>query len=117
MSNLPPEKYFALSEPCRDCPFRSDIDFPLSRERRDDIAESVTRGEQFVCHKTVDYTAEDSRRQDHATACAGSREVARRSGVVSQLEQIAERLGIPVKEVNQSARVYDSLEEWVEHGS
>jgi hypothetical protein len=46
-----------LHKPCRKCPFRTDIAPFLYRERAQEIAESLRRGETFTCHATIDYEA------------------------------------------------------------
>jgi hypothetical protein len=39
--------------PCKNCPFRTDRPFYLSRKRREEIAESITRDGIFTCHKQL----------------------------------------------------------------
>ena len=113
MSNLEPKKYFSLKKPCTDCPFRSDKEFPLSVERKADIAESLKNGQEFVCHRTVDYLDDDASDQSHSCSCAGARETSRRSGIVSNAEQFAQRFGFEFSAVDTDSPVYDSLDEWV----
>lgn len=124
MSRLQPEEYFALTHACKHCPFRTDIQQYLSPERKEDIATALRRGEEFVCHKTVDYsdsddadnTAEDLETndgQDNARACAGARSVAHKEGVVSQMEQIATRLGFTVAQPQSDNITYGSFTEWI----
>jgi hypothetical protein len=46
---------FDLKTPCKDCPFLEPRKFPLSKERKREIAEGLLAGHTFSCHKTVDY--------------------------------------------------------------
>lgn len=121
MSRLQPEEYFALTHACKHCPFRKDIQQYLGPERKEDIAASLRRGEEFVCHKTVDYsdsddsaeTPETNDGQDNARACAGARSVTHKEGVVSQMEQIATRLGFTIAQPQSDNITYGSFKEWI----
>lgn len=118
MSHREPADFFSLHTPCGNCPFRNDREFHLSRHRREEIAGDLTRGEVFFCHKTVAYggaagNATDTTDTTQARACAGAREVATRSGYVSQSEQVARRLGFDVTDVRDDAPVYQHLDDWV----
>jgi hypothetical protein len=46
---------FALKRPCGNCPFRTDRVPFLSRDRAQEIADSLLDGASFHCHKTLDY--------------------------------------------------------------
>ena len=124
MSRLQPEEYFALTHACKHCPFRTDVPNYLNRRRKEDIAASLERGEEFVCHKTVDYsdsddidnTAENQEshdNQENSRACAGARSVAHKEGMVSQMEQIATRLGFTTAIPQSDSITYNSFEEWI----
>lgn len=120
MSRLQPKEYFALTHACKHCPFRTNVPNYLNRRRKEDIAASLRRGEEFVCHKTVDYSDNDSAEnsktndgQDNARACAGARSVAHKEGVVSQMEQIATRLGFTVTQPQSDNITYGSFKEWI----
>lgn len=120
MSRLQPEEYFALTHACKHCPFRTNVPNYLNRRRKEDIAASLRRGEEFVCHKTVDYSDNDSAEnsktndgQDNARACAGARSVAHKEGVVSQMEQIATRLGFTIAQPQSDNITYGSFKEWI----
>lgn len=124
MSRLQPEEYFALTHACKHCPFRTDIQQYLGPERKEDIAASLRRGEEFVCHKTVNYSdgddsdnstenPETNDGQDNARACAGARSVAHKEGIVSQMEQIATRLGFAVSIPQSDKLTYNSFDEWI----
>lgn len=121
MSRLQPEEYFALTYACKHCPFRTDVPNYLNRRRKEDIATSLERGEEFVCHKTVDYSCSDDTdsdssnhdTQENSRACAGARSVAHKEGVVSQMEQIATRLGFTVAQPQSDNITYGSFKEWI----
>lgn len=117
MSRLQPKEYFALTHACKHCPFRTDVPNYLSHRRKEDIAVSLKRGEEFVCHKTVDYSCSDdgdnADTQENSRACAGARSVAHKEGVVSQMEQIATRLGFTVAVPQSDNLTYNSFDEWI----
>lgn len=118
MSRLRPEKYFALTHVCRNCPFRTDIQQYLSPQRKEDIATALQHGEEFVCHKTVDYSDNSDcenyqENQDKARACAGARSVAHKENIVSQMEQIATRLGFIVPIPHSTNPTYNSFKDWI----
>lgn len=46
---------FNLTHPCGNCPFRTDIQFFLSTDRRKEIADDLRADKTFACHKTVNY--------------------------------------------------------------
>ena len=72
---------FDLRRPCDNCPFRTDINFPLERARVEEIVDSITRQDRtFACHKTTKHCPETgehipSKKEQH---CAGGGELARR---------------------------------------
>lgn len=114
MSFQPPEKFFGIPRPCANCPFRTDIPFPLHPARAASIADDLRTGGTFVCHKTVDYSDADvDPGQDSSCMCAGARATAARDGVTSQVEQVASRLGLHVPEMDDNLPVHDSLNAWV----
>lgn len=42
------------SKPCKNCPFRADTEpFPLGRDRRQQIADSLMSDAAFGCHETT----------------------------------------------------------------
>ncbi len=95
-----PIKGMALKRPCKDCPWRTDVPRYLSPERYKEIAEHLLdRGENFVCHKTVDYSAADEENGDFAHSLTGSRTCAgamiwmQHQGKPNQMMQVMERLG------------------------
>lgn len=117
MSN--PVKFLALRKPCRDCPFVIAVNFPLGMDRRNEIANSLERGETFPCHKTVTYDDEDGSviYNQGESRCFGAASVLHKGGhSPMQMEQIAYRLGmgeLPEDEQLQIETTYDSLEAFV----
>lgn len=105
---------YTLTDPCADCPFRSDKPFRGLR-RAPEIAESIEAGQEFYCHKTLDYTDGEPEVVNRTRACAGAAIVVENGGHrPSQLRQITERLGLPTAPLNMDAPVYDSLEDWLD---
>ncbi|WP_372493301.1 DUF6283 family protein [Gordonia alkaliphila] len=112
MSALPSDEFFSLRRPCGNCPFRTDVEFPLTRAAS--IADELRKKNVFLCHKTVDYSGDDGGNQDRARMCAGARATAANDGIIVAAEQVATRLGLPVPDTDPDLPVYDSLENWVE---
>jgi hypothetical protein len=87
---------FKLTAPCKNCPFRTDVDFRLRPERAREICDALLHDFSFACHKTVDYSAEDedgyvpSEGEQH---CAGALIFLEQMGRSTQLMRIAERIG------------------------
>lgn len=73
MSHDPTFRPFALTRPCGNCPFRSDRQPFLSRDRAQDIADSLEADASFHCHKTLSYESEDGSAEltESSKHCAG----------------------------------------------
>src|SRR5688500_15414726 len=82
--------------PCTDCPFRYDRPAYPTRGRVLALEKDLTSGNTFLCHKTLDYNADDEGpRQTRGTqTCAGAAIMLERMGQPNQAMQIAERLGL-----------------------
>ena len=90
-----------LRKPCAKCPFRDDVPNYLRRDRRRQIYTSLTQGENFHCHGTVDYDLMDDEGEDdysaataHSAPCAGAMKLFLNEGVEppSQLARCMVRL-------------------------
>jgi hypothetical protein len=87
---------FDMRRPCNNCPFRSDIKFPLDVERVEEIVHSITREDQtFACHKTTrhGYEGEHIPHKDEQH-CAGALIMLEKMENPNQMMRIAERLGV-----------------------
>lgn len=110
---------FALTSPCADCPFRTDIR-PYLRKDRIDLLEEDLRDKTFSCHKTVDYDAEedDYGEDDHRLSstvgtshCAGALILLEKLRRPSRMMRIATHLGIYDRsKLNMSSPVFDTFE-------
>ena len=89
----PAEQFLRVVRPCADCPFVVANNFPLDASRRREIARGLRQGGSFSCHKTVD-DSEEEPDVNGSSRCVGAASVAYKSGVISQVEQIAYRLGL-----------------------
>lgn len=105
---------YTLKAPCSNCPFRADRSFHLHPDRVDEIADSLLSGNEFWCHKTVDYTDGDGERASRTRACAGARATLECEGLSTQLQQITERFGGTVAELDPDLPVYESINTWRE---
>lgn len=119
MSSTTPVRPFKLKRPCKNCPFRSDIDKYLRPERVAEIAESLYDGAEFPCHETTEhFEGEDGWEERLVTStsafCAGALITMEKEGFSNQMVRIGERLGLfNVEDLKMDSPVYDSLAEWV----
>jgi len=86
----------------------------LQPERIEEIAESLLMGQDFMCHKTIDYTDDGAEVVSRTRSCAGAVATLERENKSPQLKQISERLGFKVATIDPDAPVYDSIDEWAE---
>jgi hypothetical protein len=87
---------FDLKRPCSNCPFRTDIVFPLRIEKVAAIVESITLKDQsFPCHKTTSFDDDGehipSKKEQH---CAGALIMLEKTENPNQMMRISERLGL-----------------------
>ncbi|MET4144300.1 hypothetical protein [Arthrobacter sp. UYCo732] len=120
MSNNPAPAPFALKRPCGNCPFRNDRQPFLSRDRAQDIADSLEADASFHCHQTLSYESEDGSAELTATSkhCAGAMITMEREGKANQMMRIGGRMGLYNRdELDMDASVFPTLADWVEaHG-
>ena len=83
-----------LSAPCAACPFRKDVPIYLRQSRREEIAQHLYDGIWFPCHNTVEYHDEDDHDTSKAKSCAGAVKALALVGGTTQMDRIAERLGM-----------------------
>lgn len=96
-------------KPCSNCPFRTDIDFPLRAARRREIADSLLNDQVFLCHKQLKLPVAARR------PCVGSAMVLDKTEGV--LSNVAYRLHCMLNdfptEYNNDVPVFNSLEDFV----
>lgn len=118
---------FALRNPCKDCPFRSDREYPFfGRDQRGEarareLAASFTDNHLFPCHKTADWVEDGEReevvqqRTEKTSACAGMVIMAEQDDRHSNILRIAGRLGFYDPTVmNMDAPVYRGYDAFIE---
>lgn len=105
-------KNMSLVTPCANCPFRTDVDRYLTPGRYRELAHTlIDQGENFVCHKTVDYSGDDSQVTDKSCTCAGAMIFLQKLGRPNQAMQVMERIGAwSSDKLNMDAPVYGSRE-------
>jgi hypothetical protein len=83
---------FDLKKTCKDCPFvlGSNTNITLIPARIHQIKTDLLRGKSFSCHKTVNYSEGDNKREQH---CVGAMMWLYNQGSPNQMMRIAERLG------------------------
>ncbi|ACL42054.1 conserved hypothetical protein (plasmid) [Pseudarthrobacter chlorophenolicus A6] len=116
MSHEPAFRPFALKRPCSNCPFRSDRLPFLSRERAQDIADSLEADASFHCHKTISYDTDDGGPEITETSkhCAGAMITMELEGKANQMMRIGERMGLYSREDLQlDSPVFPTLADWV----
>lgn len=107
---------FDMTQPCPQCPFRSDVRPYLRRDRATEIADVLTRRQgTFSCHKTVAYDDDGepvSKRQEQH--CAGALIVLEKIGRPNQLMRIMERLGgYDARKLQMDAPVFATLQAFI----
>jgi hypothetical protein len=113
---------FNLKRPCKNCPFRNDVGFFMTPERRAQIAEALTTGHQtFACHNTVDYDKWDEAGEYRATGgeshCAGALIVLAKEGVLweNQMLRLAAALRLFNPDIlDMDAPVFENMEEFAD---
>ncbi len=109
---------FALTKPCDNCPFRTDIKPYLSGVRAEEIASSLLKGQTFPCHKAAEYddaTGKYIVGMEKEQHCAGAMIVLEHMNAPNQMMRIAERLGLyNRKKLEMESPVHDDLDEWVQ---
>lgn len=83
---------FDLKKTCKDCPFvlGSSTNKTLHPERIPQIKRDLLRGMTFSCHKTVNYSEKDNKKEQH---CVGAMMWLYEKGMPNQMMRIAERIG------------------------
>lgn len=110
-------KPYTLKSPCANCPFRSDIKFPLEYERVQDIKDSSYEDANFHCHKTVVYDDLDGQGSvgSKTRVCAGFLITMEKEGRANQPTRIAERIGLYDRtQLDMDAPTYPSMQDWVD---
>lgn len=108
--------HYALTTPCKNCPFRTDIRPYLMPERIREIEQALVRAE-FPCHKTTSRDEEDDCESGHIPKggeihCAGALILLEKLERPSQMMRISERLGMyDRRKLDMAAPVFDSFDE------
>jgi hypothetical protein len=110
-----------LKQPCPKCPFRTNIKGYLTKGAIQEIVRSVKRGESFPCHETTVDDEDDEGdgliANNDSEQCAGAEIFLAHNGSCSQLRRIAERVNMPVAELDMKAPVVKTTEEMLKvHG-
>jgi hypothetical protein len=97
---------YDLTQPCDNCPFRSDVTPYLHPQR---IREII--GQEFSCHKTTTCKGRDNS-HPKAQHCAGALILQEKMAQPHQMMRIAERLGMYDRtKLKMDAPVYDGVVE------
>lgn len=121
-----PTTPYTLTTPCKNCPFRSDIQPYLTTARAQNISDDLDDA-TFYCHKTLDYdraeedTLDDEGPDDsriignRARACAGAMILMEKEERPNNPMRVAERLGIyDHTRLDMDAPVYDTAQDWID---
>lgn len=109
------KKYFNLKSPCKDCPFRTDINFHLDTERVVEITNALVCGQSFACHKTTIHDDDgESVRHDGEMHCAGAMIMLEKMGLPNQIMRIGERIGMyDAQAISMDAPVFPTAQAMV----
>lgn len=114
---------FDLRRPCDNCPFRSDVRFPLEVQRVEEIVQAITEKDlTFACHKTTRFdpeTGEAVRGNPKEQHCAGALIMLEKMERPNQMMRISERLGFydRTKLEMDYVPVYENGEDMIETGA
>jgi hypothetical protein len=103
---------FDLVAPCKDCPFRTDVQLFLHPERAEEICDALERGLTFSCHKTNDFDEEgETTETADSQHCAGALIMLEKMEMPNQMMRIAERLHMyDASKLRMDSPVYDDSE-------
>lgn len=107
---------FELKKPCKRCPFRNDIQAYLSRDRVEDILDSII-GHQgtFSCHEHNDFTDDGVVEGKRAQHCAGALIFLEHLEKPNQMMRIAERVGMYDRtKLQMDAPVFDNESDFID---
>lgn len=112
---------FNLTRPCSDCPFRSDIKFYLSPERKEEIARNLVEDENtFACHKTTDHEGWDDGEYmatGQESHCAGALIIMENNNLIVDNWRLRMTVGLGLLDTDKldlSSPVCGSFEEWIQ---
>lgn len=100
-----------MKEPCKDCPFRTDIE-PYLYPKRIDMLERELVDEQktFTCHKKAHSLGYDKSKDE--VHCAGALIILEKLKRPNQWMRIAERIGMYDRsELNMNAPIFNTFKE------
>lgn len=106
---------FGLTQPCNDCPFRTDVRPYLNRARVREIEHGLVEQQQsFPCHKTT-VDSKDGEGELMVTSrsehCAGAMILLEGIAKPNQMMRIAERLGIyDHRKLDMGSPVFNTFE-------
>jgi len=104
------------TKPCKDCPFRRSVDFPIGVERRSEIAESLGNDfNVFPCHKSTfdkDGAPLPDSAHRHCTGAMMVLEQCDRPNIAMRIAR-AEKLYNP-DDLEDWGDVYESFEDFIE---
>jgi hypothetical protein len=110
---------YTMRKPCKNCPFRTDIEGYLSRARAREIANGLLSGGTFSCHKTNDFEDNDEGWTDTVETpdsqhCGGALIFLEKQEQPNQMMRIAERLGLyDMRKLDMDAPVFESAREFI----
>lgn len=110
---------FDLKSPCKNCPFRNDVVYPLRLDRVADILLSLTENDDwFACHKTTAHDEETDQQivVDNSQHCAGAAILLDKISRPNQMMRVAMRLRIvDFSKFGNRDKVFDSIAEMLQH--
>lgn len=107
---------FKLTQPCDNCPFRTDVKPYLTKDRVRELRDEML-GQQatFSCHKTNKFNEEGETIEDgDSQHCAGAMILLEKLEKPNQLMRISERLGCyDMRKLKMDSPVFDSFESMI----
>ena len=115
---------YSLTKPCKQCPFRTDIDGYLTPARAHEITASLLNGRcEFPRHKTIEVDDDGDEEgcgeivnDDKAVHCAGALIFLEMQDAPHQMMRICERLGsYDRSKLDMKSTIFSSSESMVRH--
>ena len=100
---------FTLTQPCANCPFRTDVRPYLTKNRAKEIAHAITEQQRtFTCHKTLKLDEED---RQH---CGGALILLEKLNQPNQMMRLEERFGCyDRRKLKMDAPVFDTTKQFI----
>lgn len=104
---------FKLKRPCKNCPFSKSCHPGWLRRAREIVDDMLQRQATFACHETTTIGGARPGQEQH---CAGALIIMEREGRLSDMAQIAARLGLyDPDQMDLASPAFDTFDDFIAH--